>query len=80
MHCRAAAGLVKDGDVVAIDGGTTTLRLAPYLANRPVRIITNSILIAHRIDRLRTGPSGAEVFLTGVIYIPVPDCSSDRKR
>lgn len=67
---RAAAGLVKDGDVVAIDGGTTTLRLAPYLANRPVRIITNSILIAHRIDRLRTGPSGAEVFLTGGYLYP----------
>lgn len=67
---RAAAALVKDGDVVAIDGGTTTLRLAPFLANRPIRIITNSILIAHRIDRLRTGPSGAEVFLTGGYLYP----------
>jgi DeoR/GlpR family transcriptional regulator of sugar metabolism len=67
---RQAALLVKDGDVVAIDGGTTTLRLAPYLANRPIRILTNSILIAHRIEQLRNGANGAEVFLTGGFVYP----------
>ncbi|MCC5839698.1 MAG: DeoR/GlpR transcriptional regulator [Opitutales bacterium] len=67
---RAAAALVADGDVVTIDGGTTTAFMAPYLANRPVRILTNSILIAHRIDRLRTKPTGAEVFLTGGFLYP----------
>jgi len=67
---RAGAALVADGDVVVIDGGTTTLRLAPHLADRPVRIVTNSILIAHRIDQLRSGPSGAEVFLTGGYLFP----------
>jgi DeoR/GlpR family transcriptional regulator of sugar metabolism len=67
---RQAAQFVKDGDVVAIDGGTTTLRLAPYLANRPVRIVTNSILIAHRIEQLRNGANGAEVFLTGGFVYP----------
>ena len=67
---RVASALVADGDVVVIDGGTTTLRLAPQLANRPVRIVTNSILIAHRIDQLRSGPSGAEVFLTGGYLFP----------
>lgn len=67
---RQAAQWVKDGDVVAIDGGTTTLRLAPYLANRPVRIVTNSILIAHRIEQLRKGANGADVFLTGGFVYP----------
>ena len=67
---RRAAQFVKDGDVVAIDGGTTTPRLAPYLANRPVRILTNSILIAHRIEQLRSGANGAEVFLTGGFVYP----------
>jgi DeoR/GlpR family transcriptional regulator of sugar metabolism len=67
---RQAAQLVKDGDVVAIDGGTTTLHLAPYLANRPVRIVTNSILIAYRIEQLRNGANGAEVFLTGGFVYP----------
>lgn len=67
---RAAAALVQDGDVLSIDGGTTTLGLAPYLANRPVRILTNSLLIAHRIDRLRTAREGAEVFMTGGLLYP----------
>ena len=67
---REAAMLVRNGDVVAIDGGTTTLRLAPYLANRSVRIVTNSILIAHRIEQLRSGANGAEVFLTGGFVYP----------
>ena len=70
LIARAAAKLVQDGDVVAIDGGTTTLRLAPWLANRAVRIVTNSILIAHRIEQLRTGANGAEVFLTGGLVYP----------
>ena len=67
---REAALLVRDRDVVAIDGGTTTLRLAPYLANRAVRIVTNSILIAHRIEQLRSDANGAEVFLTGGFVYP----------
>ena len=67
---REAASMVADGDVVAVDGGTTTLRLARYLANRPVRIVTNSILIAHRIESLRGGAGGAEVFLTGGLVYP----------
>ena len=67
---RQAAMLVQDGDVVAIDGGTTTLRLAAYLANRPIRILTNSILIAHQIELLRNGAKSAEVFLTGGFVYP----------
>jgi DeoR/GlpR family transcriptional regulator of sugar metabolism len=67
---RAAAALVEDGDVITIDGGTTTLAMAPHLANRRVRILTNSLLIAHRIDQLRTTPEGAEVFLTGGFLYP----------
>ena len=66
----AAATLIKDGDVLVIGGGTTTLCLAVHLANRRVRILTNSLLIAHRIDRLRTAPGGAEVFLTGGFLYP----------
>ena len=67
---RAAAALVADGDVLLIDGGTTTLALAEHLANRRVRILTNSLLIAHRIDRLRESSEGAEVFLTGGFLYP----------
>jgi DeoR/GlpR family transcriptional regulator of sugar metabolism len=62
---RAACALVRDGDVLIIDGGTTTLGMAAEMANRRVRILTNSLLIALQIDRLRTAREGADVFLTG---------------
>lgn len=62
---QAAAALLADGDVVIVDGGTTTLQLVPFLSARPVKIVTNSIAIAHAIDCGRAGRSGAEVFLTG---------------
>lgn len=65
-----AASLVVDGDVIMIDGGTTTLAMAPFLANRKVRIITNSILIAYQIHKERDQGVGAEVFLTGGLLFP----------
>ncbi len=66
-----AATLCKDGDIIFIDGGTTTLRLASWLANRSLRIVTNSLLIAHEIDRQSRGPGGAEVFVTGGYLYPL---------
>jgi len=65
-----AAALCADDAIIFIDGGTTTLQMARWLADRPLRIITNSLLMAHEIDRLRSGPSGAEVFLTGGYLYP----------
>jgi DeoR/GlpR family transcriptional regulator of sugar metabolism len=62
---RSAASLVRDGEVIIVDGGTTTLRLAPWLARRRVRILTHSLAIAHAIDQARDGRTGAEVFVTG---------------
>jgi DeoR/GlpR family transcriptional regulator of sugar metabolism len=65
-----AAAFCNDGDIVFIDGGTTTLQLARWVADRPLRIVTNSLLIAYEIDRLRSGAGGAEVFLTGGYLYP----------
>lgn len=65
-----AAAFCGDDDIIFIDGGTTTLRMARWLAARPLRVVTNSLLVAHEIDRLRTGPKGAEVFLTGGYLYP----------
>jgi DeoR/GlpR family transcriptional regulator of sugar metabolism len=67
---QKGASLVKNGDVLIIDGGTTTLAMAPFLANRKVKIITNSILIAYQIYKERDSDSGAEVFLTGGLLFP----------
>ncbi len=65
-----AARMVKDGVIVFLDGGTTTYCMAPLLAERAVRIVTNSLLAAYEIDRLRRGSGGAEVFVTGGFLYP----------
>lgn len=65
-----AAEMCRDGDIVFVDGGTTTSQMARWLAARPVRVVTNSLLIAHEIDRQRTDAQGAEVFLTGGYLYP----------
>ena len=52
---RAAAALVRDGDTVLLDGGTTTLEVARALVGRPVQIVTNSLPIAQMVaDRGKT--------------------------
>jgi DeoR family galactitol utilization operon repressor len=43
---RAAAELVRDGDVIMIEAGTTTALIARYLAGkRDIHIVTNSTLV-----------------------------------
>ena len=43
---KAAADLVKDGDVIMIEAGTTTSLIARYLAGkRDIHIVTNSTLV-----------------------------------
>jgi DeoR/GlpR family transcriptional regulator of sugar metabolism len=67
---EAAAGLLSDGDVVMIDGGTTTYQLCEFIALKRIRIITNSLVIAQAVDRLKGRERGAEVHLTGGILEP----------
>jgi DeoR/GlpR family transcriptional regulator of sugar metabolism len=43
---RAAAWLVRDGDTVLLDGGTTTLEVARSLVGRRIQVVTNSLPIA----------------------------------
>jgi DeoR/GlpR family transcriptional regulator of sugar metabolism len=44
---RAAAQLVKDGETILLDGGTTTFEVARQLAGRSVQVVTNSLPIAN---------------------------------
>lgn len=67
---HAAAALLEEGDVVMIDGGTTTFHLCPFIALRRIRVITNSLVIAHEVDRLKGSQRGAEIHLTGGILQP----------
>ena len=66
----AASELLEDGDVVMIDGGTTTYQLCEFIALKRIRIITNSLVIAQAVDRLKGRQRGAEIYLTGGILQP----------
>jgi DeoR/GlpR family transcriptional regulator of sugar metabolism len=62
---RAAVALAQDGDVLMIDGGTTTFQMAEFIAGRKLRVITNSLVIAQAIDQYQGSRRGAEVLLCG---------------
>lgn len=61
---KAAAARLKAGDVVFVDGGTSTLHLAAHLGAVPVRVITNSLRLAAAIGAARYD-SPVEVHCTG---------------
>ncbi|WP_424530542.1 DeoR/GlpR family DNA-binding transcription regulator [Sphaerisporangium viridialbum] len=56
-----AARLVRDGDVVLLDIGTTTVLLARHLTGRRVTVVTSSLAV---VDVLR-GDSAVELLLLG---------------
>jgi DeoR/GlpR family transcriptional regulator of sugar metabolism len=62
---QKAAEMVQDDEVVILDGGTTTAQMVPFLADRKIRVITNSLLIAQAFDHLRAKSNGPEILLTG---------------
>ncbi|MGI5129677.1 DeoR/GlpR family DNA-binding transcription regulator [Pseudonocardia sp. CA-107938] len=61
---RCAAALVQDGDVVLIDIGTTTARLAAHLRHRRVTVITSSLAV---VDALRDADSVELLVLGGIL-------------
>jgi DeoR/GlpR family transcriptional regulator of sugar metabolism len=67
---RAAARRIKAGQVIMIDGGTTTFMLASCLPDVPMRVITNSMRLAAALDARRQRHAGLEVFLTGGFLHP----------
>lgn len=46
---RKAADLVKDGDSIVIDIGTTTLEFAKFLKGKKITVFTNSLKIAYEL-------------------------------
>ncbi len=46
---RAAAGLIKDGESIIINGGTTTFAMVEFLADRNLDILTNSLPIVTKL-------------------------------
>lgn len=56
-----AAGLVKDGETVLLDSGTTTLEIARLLRNKRITVATNSMDIA----QVFSDDAGVETVLLG---------------
>ena len=63
---QAAAGLVRPGQTVLIDGGTTTYYLARELTGRSMQLVTNSLPIGN----LFLNDDGVELLLTGGLVYP----------
>ncbi|MCX7029820.1 MAG: DeoR/GlpR family DNA-binding transcription regulator [Spirochaetes bacterium] len=63
---RRAAGLCADGDTIMVDGGSTTLQLAPFLRGLRLRVITNSLALAEDLSR----GSACTVILGGGVVQP----------
>ena len=67
---RQAVTLLKPGEVLMIDGGSTTFHMGACLPSFPLRVITNSLHLATVLEeRARTQPS-LEVYLTGGCLYP----------
>ena len=62
---RSAAALLRSGDVLFIDGGTTTYHLCLCLPKIPLRIITNSLRVSAHLDNPAHRNERWEVYLTG---------------
>jgi DeoR family ulaG and ulaABCDEF operon transcriptional repressor len=46
---QKACSLIRDGDTIFIDGGTTTFFMVEFLASLSVHVITNSLAIANHL-------------------------------
>ena len=64
---RRAAALCADGDTIMVDGGSTTLQLAPFLRGLRLRVITNSLALAEELSR----EAACTVILGGGVVQPV---------
>jgi len=65
LIASAAAARIQDGDVILLDGGTTTLELARLLVGRSIQVVTNSLPIASLMAASRETDL---VMLGGYVY------------
>lgn len=57
----AAAALVKDGEVIFLDAGSTTLAMTEFLLGKRLTVVTHSLPVVEKL----AGREGIEVFLLG---------------
>lgn len=53
MIAKRAAELVKDGEVVYIDSGTTPVRMLKYLRNKRISVVTTSTILLNELEGSR---------------------------
>lgn len=46
---KTAVGLIKDGDTIILDSGSTTLNIPKYLASSTLTVVTDSLVAAHEL-------------------------------
>ena len=62
---KKAVELISPGDVIFIDGGSTTAQTGYFLPDIDLRIISNSLKLANIIEERHPFNSGLEFFMTG---------------
>jgi DeoR family fructose operon transcriptional repressor len=62
---RAVAEQIEPGETVLLDGGTTTLEVARFLANKSLQVVTNSLPIA---NLLVNQPNIELILIGGYLY------------
>lgn len=62
---QEAVKLVKDGDCVFLDGGTSIVPMIKHLAQKRIKIVTHNDLIVREIEN-----SVAEIIVVGGKYLP----------
>ncbi len=62
---RRATGLLKPGDALFVDGGTTTYHMATCLPDLPLRIFTNSLRFAEAMGTRQRNSTKQDVHLSG---------------
>jgi DeoR family transcriptional regulator, fructose operon transcriptional repressor len=46
---RRAAAEIRDGDIIFLDCGSTVFRLCPFIKNKKIKVITNSIPVVYEL-------------------------------
>lgn len=62
--CAYCANLVKDGDCIFVDGGTTFAFLTSYLEGKKIKIVTHSDFVRSKKD------SSISVYVIGGVNVP----------
>jgi len=47
---RRAAATINDGEIIFLDCGSTVFHLCPFIKNKKIRVITNSLPVVHELQ------------------------------